>query len=1703
MSAKPLNKFGRFTQSATTYLLIVAMGIQPLLVSQAQAAPAVPPNNGLLNLFNAPYLAGQGIPPYVMLTMTKDQQLFKKAYDDYSDLDEDGKLDTTYKHSINYYGYFDSSKCYSYSDSNRRFEPASVTPDKYCNSTGTGQWSGNFLNWSSMTRMDALRKVLFGGLRSPNRTADGGDGASLNDGDADTTTVLERAYLPTDAHAFSKYYAGSDLKKLTPYDVPVIERDNVAVVNGNNWGTNQNIDSTDKVVRLPYDTQNLNDFEVKDIVEISYTIGGSKKFVRGVIAARSGSVEGKLYLRISNISALSSSPFTVGGVQVSNTTNAPWSLANLSRKGLTICNTTDGATSGPQSLSNTNTNLPRMKVIPGNYSLWNASERWQCTWSDQRWASNNNRYQYSGIPAYDTSPARGSNLDYFVRVSVCVNGLIGQEKCKKYPQPSPAGTLKPVGLLQTFGENDQIRFGLMTGSFQRNLSGGVLRKNIGKITDEIDSTTGKFIALGDEGVGASVSPGNPSFNVSGGSIIKLLGSLRMMGYYYNDGTLFNSSNDASVSGTNDPCTYQTELNVNGKCKSWGNPISEIYHETLRYFGGQTAPTSAYDADDTTVRADLVKAQWPTDPKAVLSENNYCAPLNALVINGATSTNENDNQINALDFMSGTPGTAVQLTNQAGAQFGLAGNYYFGNRASDATNSAGFRSCTSKALTGLGDVVGICPEGPTYGGTFLIAGLAYHAHTNTVNKALAETPSVAASINAVSRKRAPLKVDTYTVSLSSGVPSIPIKFAGEETIQATLQPAYRLVKNPRPMGGALVDVRVLSQTQTLNRSTGKLMVSWEDSEGGGDYDMDVWGTIEYELVRSAEQPTPILRVTTTAVSEATVGQQGFGYIVSGTNADGQHFHSGIENFAFNETTLGMNVTPVGTVVTANGSCVSCNIGDGPSTATYQIVANGTGNNLREPLWYAAVFGGFDNNDNLNAPGSETNFAKFDKVNNATGAGDPDGVPDNFFKVANPGGLEVSLTRAFQSIAAQSSLTNVASATTRVKADNRIYEAKFNSGDWSGQVTARKTDAAGLFLPTQSWDTNTYMANVDQDARTVLTMNTQNRQGTAFRWQYLSSDQKSLLNLNAANQTDTLGKKRLEYLRGSDQLEGLGANDFRPRTETKLGSIINSNPVYVGKPNGGNLTDGYATFAATSRTPMVYVGANDGMLHGFDAETGQEKLAFVPSSVYNRLAYLTRQEFLTQHRYTVDGQISTYDVYMNSAWKTFLVGGLGNGAQGVYALDVTNPSNFTEGNASSIVKWEFTDRDDPALGFVHGEPLIRRLKNGRYAALVTSGYNATAQDGYAAATGTGHLFVLFLEGPTGPDKNWVEGSDYVKIPLGSDAIDTPSHVGPVSTWDSESNGAVDYAYMGDYKGRMWRVKFDSNSPSGWTSSAQLIFTATAPDGSVQPITTAPMLTNGPLYQGAMVIFGTGTLMQWSDLQTQNYKVNSMYGVLDRFNRTTPIPKSELMAQKSYASTDISGTNFSLLSAYIPNYTDVTRTNVVWGDKANATGPTETTNPQHGWRFEMLNSATDGERNLFTPIISGDLLVFANAIPSSIACDGGGDETRYTLSVLTGGRYWKGGFDTNGDKNISLADTNNFNNFAPSGAGGTASKFFASRRLKKGGYGQINALEKVDKTASTADGICIRALAYSTAGDQPEVLPGGCVNRVQWRESLNLSK
>ena len=442
---------------------------------------------------------------------------------------------------------------------------------------------------------------------------------------------------------------------------------------------------------------------------------------------------------------------------------------------------------------------------------------------------------------------------------------------------------------------------------------------------------------------------------------------------------------------------------------------------------------------------------------------------------------------------------------------------------------------------------------------------------------------------------------------------------------------------------------------------------------------------------------------------------------------------------------------------------------------------------------------------------------------------------FLSAANPQSLIDALNAAIDSITQRtSSAASVALNSGSHNANSRVYQARFQTTDWSGQLLSFKLKASGE-IDSQEWDAGAELLNQDYDTgRTILTLNDVNQTGIPFRWNSLPAGMQDLLNLDSADVDDGQGEKRLNYLRGNRADEG---TLFRTRLLSVLGDIINSNPFFVGSPPfnpflvGTPLEQSYEDFrtsaAIANRPAMMYVGANDGMLHGFRASDAEELLAYVPSTVFGELTHLTDQNYT--HRYYVDGSPTIGEAYSAfgaacggnpKCWRTALVGSLGNGGQGYFALDVTNPTAFAEGNASNLVLWEFSDANDADLGYSFSQAAIVQLANDKFAAVVGNGYNNSEPDAHTSTTGHAVLYLLYLDG--GLNGSWSAGSDFIKIDTGVGSVATPNGLTAPATVDIDGDYVIDFIYAGDLLGNLWRFDVRDPDPTTWQNPA-ILFTA----------------------------------------------------------------------------------------------------------------------------------------------------------------------------------------------------------------------------------------------------------------------------------------
>jgi type IV pilus assembly protein PilY1 len=379
---------------------------------------------------------------------------------------------------------------------------------------------------------------------------------------------------------------------------------------------------------------------------------------------------------------------------------------------------------------------------------------------------------------------------------------------------------------------------------------------------------------------------------------------------------------------------------------------------------------------------------------------------------------------------------------------------------------------------------------------------------------------------------------------------------------------------------------------------------------------------------------------------------------------------------------------------------------------------------------------------------------------------------------------------------------------------------------------------------------------------------------------------------------------------------------------LGDIVNSSPVFVGAPRAINrdqtpypVEDLYSTFAREQANPPpgVYVGANDGILHGFNGVTGKEMFGYVPNKIIDSSARYRSalSEFTSpfyQHRYYVDLTPRLNDAYVKSpsnpgskAWRTVLMGGLGAGGKGFFALDVTDPVGMfaTETTAGKAVLWEFTDEDDTYpldadgdfLGGADGallDPSGNPVRDLGYSLSLPTVAMSNAVDsgqkewvaifgnGPNSTAGFARLFVLFVD--RGID-GWGDPGDFVKVDTGF-GVQTAPHplagypngLGTPTAVDIDLNGTVDFVYAGDRLGNLFRFDLRDPNPDNWFSAR--LFTAGYGEGTsktIQPILTQPLVIKHPTEQGFLVIFGTGSFVARED--ARNDEIQSIYAIWDR--------------------------------------------------------------------------------------------------------------------------------------------------------------------------------------------------------------------------------
>ena len=528
---------------------------------------------------------------------------------------------------------------------------------------------------------------------------------------------------------------------------------------------------------------------------------------------------------------------------------------------------------------------------------------------------------------------------------------------------------------------------------------------------------------------------------------------------------------------------------------------------------------------------------------------------------------------------------------------------------------------------------------------------------------------------------------------------------------------------------------------------------------------------------------------------------------------------------------------------------------------------------------------------------------------------------FFSAQNPTEFAQALTDMLNEIVdRKSSSGSVSANSTRLSTSSLVFSASFNTSGWEGELEAYSLSANGV-SSTPAWKASSKIPAAG--SRKIFT--TSGGSKVEFLWTNLSGDDRTALG----------SQDVLNYLRGERSNE-TPTGTLRKRNSL-LGDIVHSSPIY------------------DDDSKVVYIGANDGMLHAFNTTNGVELFAYIPSPMLSKMAQLSNPTY--EHKYFVDGELdfaSKSDTFLN---RSYLVATLGRGGKGLFGLDVTNPASFSAGN----VAWEYTSTTDTDLGYMIGKPVIARMNDGSVVALVGNGYNSTS--------GRAVLYMI----------NLATGTVKAKFDTG---VGTDNGLATPGVFDANGDGLGDYIYAGDLKGNVWKFDVSSKTSSAWSQSK--FFTAVDSTNIPQPITSQINVyvnyLRGDIHAGKrFLFFGTGAYFRKTDPDDKS--VQTWYGLIDE---GSSISGRSLLRPRTVA---------SLLTADGMPARSFSRATT--GDMAN----------RKGWYIDWINPGNSkiGER-MITPSVlyrfSEPTLIGSSIIPEADdPCQPGGTGYINAINAFTG--------------------------------------------------------------------------------------------------------
>lgn len=529
------------------------------------------------------------------------------------------------------------------------------------------------------------------------------------------------------------------------------------------------------------------------------------------------------------------------------------------------------------------------------------------------------------------------------------------------------------------------------------------------------------------------------------------------------------------------------------------------------------------------------------------------------------------------------------------------------------------------------------------------------------------------------------------------------------------------------------------------------------------------------------------------------------------------------------------------------------------------------------------------------------------------------PDKFTKA-----LQDALTEIEKR---SSSYSNVASSSVSLDTNTLVFNASYEQGSWKGGLVARSASNLSNIV----WN-----ATIGSWAsRKIYT--SEKGKGETFP----TKDQETALTRTGGTfNYPVTGALNADYIKGDNSLEGANAPQLRKRGSL-LGDIINSSPAY------------------DAETDTLYVGANDGMLHAFNAKNGEEVFAYVPNIInWGLLSTLSRGDYV--HKYFVDGPIVVSPKSLTGAKKNILVGSLGRGGKGLYALDVTNPGSMSASN----FKWEVADTATNSMGLVLGKPLLVNVNNGSRtpAVVIGNGPNSTNE----------HAVLIVLDMNTGSVIRELDtGVGSAALPNGLSA--------PTGVYRADGK-TLAYVYAGDLQGNVWKFDLSKNSASAWTVTK--LFSAMH-GAKAQPISSGVTVAVDPLTSKRWVFFGTGRFLTADDADSKTTDVQTMYGFIEDDKKT--LTRADLTARTISVTGKSGGYD-------------------VRGFEKKTALPTASM----GWYIDLPEI---GERIVQNAQVVSTFLVTASMKPSGDACSSSGSGYINALDAFTGTSAGGSYFDLNG--------------------------------------------------------------------------------------------